>query len=121
MSTPRATGKSLCKADSTKYLPMPGMLNIFSTTKVPVIRAAVAGPKKLRTGIKLFRKVCRIKIWEEESPFAFAVFIKSLDNVSRRLALQMREIYATYIRLKVIIGNTFEENPDQPATGVMFK
>ena len=43
---------------STKYLPRPGILKIFSTTKEPVSIAAARGPMYVTIGIIAFLKAC---------------------------------------------------------------
>ena len=58
------TGKSElvsgCPGGVMSFVPVPGMENIFSTTRDPVIKSTIRGASTVMIGMSAFRNTCRM-------------------------------------------------------------
>ena len=67
------TGKSLEKTDSINKFPTPGMPKKRSTMNDVKAKLARENPRVVITGIKEFRRMCRLRTTLSDRPFALAV------------------------------------------------
>ena len=108
---------SLPSTPSTKFCPIPGTANTFSTTNDPVSAVAVAGPRYERTGRNAFLSACLNATRQRGRPFARAVRMWSAPISSIMPKRMSREMYAANGSDSVNAGSATNDSPPQPPTG----